>query len=227
MTLWSHRMGAPPAREMMAFTASLSFDRRLAPFDIEASVAHVHGLERAGIVNEAEARLLVGALRRAGDEIAAGTFEFEPGDEDIHTAIERRVRQLAGDAGAKLHSGRSRNDQVATALRLYAREELVRIADLVLQLQRALERRATQAGQAYLPGYTHMQRAQPVLLAHYLLAHGWALARDIDRLIATVERLDASPSGPVPSPGALFRSCPTRWPPSSGWLGAARTHSTR
>jgi argininosuccinate lyase len=177
-------MGTPPAREMMAFTSSLSFDQRLGPFDIEASIAHVHGLE-----------LVVGALRRAGDELAAGVFEFEPGDEDIHTAIERRVRQLAGEAGAKLHSGRSRNDQVSTALRLYTREQLVRIADLVLQLQRTLERRAVQAGQAYLPGYTHMQRAQPVLLAHYLLAHGWSLARDIDRLLGTLERLDVSPLG--------------------------------
>jgi argininosuccinate lyase len=195
MTLWSSRMGVPPAEEMMAFTASLSFDRRLAAADVEASIAHVHGLGRAGIIEEKEATQLVEALQRTGDELAAGVFEFEPGEEDIHTAIERRVRELAGDVGAKLHTGRSRNDQVATALRVFARDELARIAELVLELQRTLARRATEAGEAYLPGYTHFQRAQPVLLAHHLLAHGWALARDFDRIVATIDRMDVSPLG--------------------------------
>ncbi|MDA8037917.1 MAG: argininosuccinate lyase [Actinomycetota bacterium] len=195
MTLWSTRMNAPPAEEMMAFSASLAFDRRLAAADIEASIAHVHGLARAGIVEEKEATLLAEALSRSGDELAAGVFQFEPGDEDIHTAIERRVHELAGDVGAKLHTGRSRNDQVATALRIYLRRELARLAELVLELQRTLARRAGDAGQTYLPGYTHLQRAQPVLLAHHLLAHGWALARDFDRLISTLERMDACPLG--------------------------------
>ena len=195
MTLWSTRMNAPPAEEMMAFSASLAFDRRLAAADIEASIAHVHGLARAGIVEEKEATLLAEALSRSGDELAAGVFQFQPGDEDIHTAIERRVHELAGDVGAKLHTGRSRNDQVATALRIYLRRELARLAELVLDLQRTLARRAGEAGQTYLPGYTHLQRAQPVLLAHHLLAHGWALARDFDRLISTLERMDACPLG--------------------------------
>jgi argininosuccinate lyase len=188
-------MASPPAEEMMAFTASLSFDRRLGPHDIVGSMAHVRGLEKAGILDEKEAHLVLDALQRTGDELSAGVFEFEPGDEDIHTAIERRVRELAGEAGAKLHTGRSRNDQVATAVRLYAKAEIGRVASLVLELQRTLERRATEAGQAYLPGYTHLQRAQPVLLAHHLLAHGWALARDLDRLLTTLARLDVSPLG--------------------------------
>jgi argininosuccinate lyase len=195
VTLWGSRMGAPPAEDMMAFTASLSFDKRLAPSDVEASIAHVHGLAKAGIVAMEEAELLVEALQRAGDELAEGVFEFHPEDEDIHTAIERRVREIAGDVGAKLHSGRSRNDQVATALRLYAREQIVLVASLVLELQRTLQRRASDAGRTYLPGYTHLQRAQPVLLAHHLLAHGWALARDMDRLLSTLERLNSSPLG--------------------------------
>jgi argininosuccinate lyase len=188
-------MGSPPAEDMMAFSASLSFDKRLAPSDIEASIAHVHGLGKAGILQLEEVDQLVEALSRTGDELAAAVFEFQPGDEDIHTAIERRVRELAGDVGAKLHTGRSRNDQVATALRLYTRENLSLVAGLLIEFQRTLQRRATEAGHTYLPGYTHLQRAQPVLLAHHLLAHGWALARDVDRLFATLERLNVSPLG--------------------------------
>ncbi len=195
MTLWADRMGAPPSEEMMAFTASLGFDRRLGPYDIEGSLAHVKGLELAGIIDSAEAGELLEALRRAGDEIDAGVFEFQPGDEDIHTAIERRVRELAGEPGAKLHTGRSRNDQVATALRLYTRHQLTEIAELVLGLERTLLARARNAGSAYLPGYTHFQRAQPVLLAHHLAAHGWAFARDVDRLMSTMTRMDVSPLG--------------------------------
>ncbi|HLI44462.1 MAG TPA: argininosuccinate lyase [Acidimicrobiales bacterium] len=195
MTLWGSRMGVPPAEEMMAFTASLSFDRRLAASDIEASIAHVHGLAKAGIVELDEAEQLVEALQRTGDELSEGVFEFQPDDEDIHTAIERRVRELVGDLGAKLHTGRSRNDQVATALRLYTREQVTLVAGLVIELQRTLLRRAAEAGHAYLPGYTHLQRAQPILLAHHLLAHGWAFGRDVDRLFATLERLNCSPLG--------------------------------
>src|SRR4029453_12580934 len=122
-------------------------------------------------------------------------FAFEPTDEDIHTAIERRVTALAGPAGAKLHTGRSRNDQVATDLRLWTRRELAEVGRRVLRLQRTLLERAKDAGPAYLPGYTHLQRAQPVLLAHHLLAHGWSFARDVDRLADCRRRLDVSPLG--------------------------------
>jgi argininosuccinate lyase len=179
----------------MAFTASLAFDKRLAGSDVKGSIAHVHGLLRAGILTEAEADSLVKALRQVGDELAGDTFEYLGTDEDIHTAIERRVTELAPENGAKLHTGRSRNDQVATALRLFTRGELARVIGRVLELQRTLERLATGAGDAYLPGYTHLQRAQPVLLAHHLLAHGWALARDTDRMFATWRRMDVSPLG--------------------------------
>ena len=120
---------------------------------------------------------------------------FAPGDEDVHTAIERRVTELIGDVGAKLHTGRSRNDQVATALRLWCRRSLIGVAEEIMALQDVLAQRAREAADVYLPGYTHMQRAQPVLLAHHLLAHGWALARDVDRLLTTVDRLNISPLG--------------------------------
>ena len=195
MTLWVNRMGAAPADALMAFTASLAFDKRLASSDVKGSIAHVHGLLRAGILTDAEADSLVKALQQVGDELGGDTFEYLETDEDIHTAIERRVTELAPESGAKLHTGRSRNDQVATALRLFTRGELTRVIGRVLELQRTLERLATGAGDAYLPGYTHLQRAQPVLLAHHLLAHGWALARDTDRMFATWRRMDVSPLG--------------------------------
>jgi argininosuccinate lyase len=194
-TLWHGRFGTAPAEELMAYTASLPFDRRLAADDIIGSRAHVRGLARAGLLDDAEAASILNALDTVAAELDAGSFVFVPTDEDIHTAVERRVTELAGLAGAKLHTGRSRNDQVATDMRLWCKRELRHVAARIVELQRTLRARAEEVGDASLPGYTHLQRAQPVLLAHHLLAHGWALARDVDRLLATVARLDVSPLG--------------------------------
>jgi len=194
-TLWHGRFSGGPADELMAFTVSLPFDRRLAPEDIAGSRAHVKGLVRAEILDGDEAAAVLSALDRVETELRDATFVFSRSDEDIHTAIERRVTELAGPAGAKLHTGRSRNDQVATDLRLYTRRATWEIAARILSLQRVLLSRAEEAGLAYLPGYTHLQRAQPVLLSHHLLAHGWALARDMDRLLAARSRADVSPLG--------------------------------
>ena len=166
-TLWHGRFDGGPADELMAYTASIGFDVRLAPDDIAGSRAHVRMLGRVGLLSEAEVAEVQAALDQTGAELASGDFAFAPGDEDIHTAIERRVTELAGAAGAKLHTGRSRNDQVATDLRLFAKRELAAIAHDVIALQNVLLERAVEAGDAYLPGYTHLQRAQPVLLAHH------------------------------------------------------------
>ena len=152
--------------------------------------------------------MLVAALERVAEELSSGTLTFEPGDEDIHTAVERRVTEIAGDLGARLHTGRSRNDQVATDLRLFARRELAGIARLVLGLQEVLLEAARDAEDHYLPGYTHLQRAQPVLLAHHLLAHGWALGRDLDRLCETRTRLNVSPLGAGALAGSSLRLDP-------------------
>ncbi len=195
MTLWHGRFEGGPAEELMAYTVSLPFDRRLAADDLVGSRAHVKGLVRAGILDGDEASVVLGALDTVEEELAGGSFAFQPADEDIHTAVERRVTELAGPAGAKLHTGRSRNDQVATDLRLFTKRELAAVAGRVLELQGTLLARAEQAGDEYLPGYTHLQRAQPVSLAHHLLAHGWALARDVDRLLDARRRLDVSPLG--------------------------------
>ncbi len=194
-TLWHGRFEGGPAQELLAYTVSLPFDRRLAVDDLTGSRAHVRGLVRAGVLTVGEADDVLAALDRVEQELADEQLEFLPSDEDIHTAVERRVTELAGPAGAKLHTGRSRNDQVATDLRLFTKREIVGVAGRVLVLQQVLLELAEAAGEAYLPGYTHLQRAQPVLLAHHLLAHAWALSRDVDRLLDTHRRLDVSPLG--------------------------------
>ena len=195
MTLWHGRFGATPSSELLLYTQSLSFDKKLAIDDLAGSKAHVKGLLRSGIISEEEAEILLATLEKVQAELDSGTFIFENSDEDIHTAIERRVTELAGDTGAKLHTGRSRNDQVATDLRLFTKREMGNVASRILDFQRLLLGLAESAEDVYLPGYTHLQKAQPILLSHYFLSHGWALSRDFDRIIETISRLDVSPLG--------------------------------
>ncbi len=194
-TLWHGRFEGGPAEALQALNDSLPFDRRMFREDIAGSRAHVRMLSRVGLMSEVDSEAVLAALDAVEAEMADGSFAFAAGDEDIHTAVERRVTELAGDAGARLHTGRSRNDQVATDLRLWALRELGDLACLVTTFQGTLAARADEAADAYLPGYTHLQRAQPVLLAHHLLAHGWALARDVDRLLDARDRADVSPLG--------------------------------
>ncbi len=194
-TLWHGRFGDGPAESLWQFTVSLPFDQRLGPDDVVASKAHVRGLMRGRLVSPEESDVLLAALDKVGAELADGTFGFLDTDEDIHSAIERRVTEMCGETGAKLHTGRSRNDQVATAFRLWCKRAATDIGLGVIALQEVLLSRATEVGGAYLPGYTHLQRAQPILLSHHLLAHGWALARDTDRLVDARRRMDVSPLG--------------------------------
>ena len=137
---------------------------------------------------------MLSALDTVEHEIESGSFDFQVNDEDIHTAVERRVTELE-PAGAKMHTGRSRNDQVATDLRLWTRSAIDEVLELIERLQRTLLAHAEQAGDAYLPGYTHLQQAQPVALSHHLLAHGWALARDAERLVDARKRTNVSVLG--------------------------------
>jgi argininosuccinate lyase len=219
MTLWHGRLSGGTADVVMDYSVSIHYDQRLARDDIAGSRAHVRGLGRGGLLSADEVATLIETLDAVEVELASGTFAFVPDDEDIHTAVERRVSELAGDVGAKLHTGRSRNDQVATDLRLYVKRELAGLAAGILALQDVLVTRAKEAGDTYLPGYTHLQRAQPVLLAHHLLAHGWALSRDVDRIVATIDRLDVSPLGA----GALAGSSLPLDPDGTGAeLGFAR-----
>ncbi len=197
--LWHGRFDVAPADELVEFTQSLGIDQRLLVDDVACSKAHVRGLHRAGLLSDDELGAVLGGLDAVEMEFRAGELVFAPGDEDVHTAIERRVTELVGPAGGKLHTGRSRNDQVATAFRRYVVRELGVLADRLVDLAAVLADRADEAGTgdaaAYLPGYTHLQQAQPVLLAHHLMAHAWAFLRDVDRALDCRRRADVSPLG--------------------------------
>ena len=192
--LWHGRFEGGPSEALQALNDSLPCDRRMFREDIAGSRAHVSMLARVGLLTADERDAVIAALAQVEQELVAGTFVFVASDEDIHTAVERRVTELA-PAGGKLHTGRSRNDQVATDLRLWTRAAIDEVVSLVERLQRTLLAQAEAAGDAHLPGYTHLQQAQPVALAHHLLAHGWALARDVERLHDARTRVDVSPLG--------------------------------
>jgi argininosuccinate lyase len=193
--LWAGRFSRAPAAEAEALGRSLAFDVRLAPQDVEASIAHARALEDAGLLDAQEAGRLVETLRDICAEIAAGTFGFDAADEDVHSAIERGVTERLGDLGAKLHAGRSRNDLVMTDLRLWLLDAHRRVEGGVVRLVRGLVGHARRHADTVMPGTTHGRLAQPVTLGHHLLAHAWALARDLDRFADWRRRASESPLG--------------------------------
>jgi argininosuccinate lyase/argininosuccinate synthase len=193
--LWGGRFEAAPSEQTMAFTRSLQFDVRLAPYDIEATQAHARGLARAGLLSNEEADQIHDELDRVGVEITDGTFEWNAADEDIHSAIERALIERLGSTGAKVHAGRSRNDLVVTDLRLWAKAAAGALGDKVAALAEALAHQAAANHDAVMPGYTHLQRAQPVLLAHHLLAHAFPFLRDAQRLLSARDAADVSGLG--------------------------------
>jgi len=187
---WGGRFDAAPDAAMQAFTASIGFDRRLYRYDVRASIAHANMLASVGLLTATEARKIEIGLRKIENDIEAGRFVFDVADEDIHMAIERQLTATIGEPGAKLHTARSRNDQVANDFRLYVKDALGQIDAAVEELQRALLEVALANENAVLPGYTHMQRAQPVLLAHHLLAYYEMLSRDRGRFADARTRAD-------------------------------------
>jgi argininosuccinate lyase len=187
-----------------AFTASLGFDRRLWPHDLDGSRAWARALRRAGLLTDAELGALLEGLDAVQAEFAAGTFPFRQELEDIHLNIERRLTELAGPVGGKLHTGRSRNDQIALDERLYLREIIALADEGVRQVQAALLARAEEHVGAAMPGYTHLQRAQPILLAHHLLAYVFMLQRDRERLADCARRNNVLPLGAAALAGAAF-----------------------
>jgi argininosuccinate lyase len=191
--------------EVEAFTASLPFDRRLFRHDIRGSIAHARMLAKVGLVTAAEARRMERGLGEIEREIEAGKFRFAVSDEDIHLAIERRLIAKIGDAGRKLHTARSRNDQVALDLRLYLRDELREVIGLIAALRGALVRVARRHLETVMPGYTHLQRAQPVTLAHHLLAYAEMLGRDRERMEQALARTDVMPLGAGALAGTTLR----------------------
>ena len=178
------RFDTPQDPLFQQINASISFDRRLWPQDIRGSRAHAHALARAGVLDRDELEQLLGGLDSVEHELEAGEFAFADDDEDIHMAVERRLTELVGPVGGKLHTGRSRNDQVATDVALFAADHAHRATDLTAALMSRLLALAEAHADWAMPGYTHLQRAQPVYLGHHLLAHFWALRRDARRLRA-------------------------------------------
>ncbi len=193
--LWGGRFSASPAEAFERLNASIPFDVRLAPYDVRGSIAHARMLGKTGIVSPEESEELVRGLEAVLGEVEAGEFSWALSDEDVHTAVERRLKELVGEVALKLHTGRSRNDQVALDLHLFVRDAAEEISGGVLAAMRALVEVAEENRDLVLPGYTHLQRAQPILLSHHLLAHFEALKRDLRRLEAARAAANVSPLG--------------------------------
>ena len=202
--LWAARFAKPLDPRIRAFTSSLELDRRIAAQDVRGSIAHARMLGRQGIVAQADAEALVAGLEAIAAEIAGGTFAWPADAEDVHSAVERVLRERIGDAAGKLHTGRSRNDQVALDLRLLSLELLDALDAAVVALAGALLDRAADEVDTILPGYTHTQRAQPVSLAHHLLAHVEALRRDRERIAQARSRAAVSPLGAAALAGSSY-----------------------
>jgi argininosuccinate lyase len=194
-TLWGGRFTDRPDDQMRRFGDSIGFDIRLWEADIAASLAYAKALARAGVIDEDDRYAMLEGLARVRTELADGEFVVQPDDEDIHTAIERRLGELVGRVAGKLHTGRSRNDQVATDTRLYVRDQIAQLRQHVARLQRAIVDKAKVHIELLMPGYTHLQPAQPVRFSHWLLSFFWMLQRDRDRLDGLVRRVNVLPLG--------------------------------
>ncbi len=181
--------------EVQEYAGSLRFDRRLYRHDIAGSIAHARMLARQGIVSDADAALIVQGLETIRDEIDRGDFIFDPADEDIHMAVEARLFKLVGEVAGKLHTGRSRNDQIALDVRMYLRDEIADVRRLLHNLRNAVVELAERYPDAVMAGYTHLQQAQPVLFAHHLLAYYEMFTRDDERLADCVKRVNVMPLG--------------------------------
>ncbi|HET7305079.1 MAG TPA: argininosuccinate lyase [Segeticoccus sp.] len=196
LSLWGGRFAGGPADALAALSKSTQFDWRLAPYDIAGSRAHARVLHRAGLLDEETLDRLLGGLARLLDDVESGDFAPAPADEDVHTALERGLIERVGpEVGGRLRAGRSRNDQVATLFRMYLRDHARTVSGLLLDVVDALVGQAERHPDTPMPGRTHLQHAQPVLLAHHLLAHAWALLRDVERWRDWDRRAGISPYG--------------------------------
>ncbi len=208
MLLWGGRFGKKPSETAHEFTSSLRFDRRLVEHDIAGSIAHARMLGHCHIIAADEARQLEAGLERVRAGLAAGELVLDPGSEDVHTEVERLLLEQVGALAGKLHTARSRNDQVALDVRLLLREEIDALLDRLVALQRALIDVAEKHLDTVLPGYTHLQRAQPVSLAHHLMAYFQMFERDRQRLIECRKRVNVCPLGAAALAGTSFQIDP-------------------
>jgi argininosuccinate lyase len=201
--LWGGRFSAGPSPLLEQVNRSIGVDFRLWPFDVQLSQAWAEALGAAGVIPETESRVLIQGLEAVGRRLAAGVTPA-PSDEDIHTFIDRLLHEEVGDPASRLHTGRSRNDQVATATRLWTIDACARLEAALRDLQRVMVRRAEELTDAILPAYTHLQRAQPVSGAHWLLSHFWPLERDQGRLTAAARSASSMPLGSGAVAGSAF-----------------------
>ncbi len=207
---WGGRFKEATAKSVEAFTCSLHYDSRLYRYDIEGSIAHATMLADTGIISRKEAAAIIRGLKSILSDIEKGSFVFDPADEDIHMAIEKALIGRIGDAGGKLHTARSRNDQIALDVRLFLREEIDAILQLLTALQKQLVKLAKSEIKTIMPGYTHMQKAQPVLLSHYFLAFAEMFSRDAQRMADCKKRFNILPLGAAALAGTglpIDRSC--------------------
>ncbi len=194
-SLWGGRFSGKLDQAAFDLNTSLPFDQRMAIQDVKGSVAWAAALSQAGVLTEDESSRIISGLEAVEAEFESGTFAFADSDEDIHTAVERRLGELIGPLAGKLHTGRSRNDQVATDFRLWMLDALPELDTAIKGLQSTLVTLAEKHLSTLMPGYTHLQRAQPITLAHWLLGHFWPLQRDHERLSDLRDRVAILPLG--------------------------------
>jgi len=201
---WSGRFSDVPCDELIRFGASLPVDKRMWRQDIAGSIAHANMLARQGVITLHEAEAIEAGLKHIAEKIEAGMFEWNIADEDVHMAIEHALTELIGEDGARLHTGRSRNDQVATDTRLYMKERTLAIARAINALRLELIELAETHADVIVPGYTHLQKAQPISLAHYYLAYGQMFSRDFKRFLAAYQAADVCPLGSAALAGTSY-----------------------
>jgi argininosuccinate lyase len=200
----ANRFGEAGADAFRRLNDSIGYDWRLSPYDVDQSVAHATMLAAQGIISEQDRDELLGGLEQVRTELAEGRFAFEAGDEDIHMAIERRLTEIVGAVGGRLHTARSRNDQVATDVAMFVRAHALEAIERITELARALTERAQEHLEWPMPGYTHLQRAQPIYLSHHLLAYVWMLIRDRERFAAVAAACGRLPLGAGALAGVNF-----------------------
>lgn len=221
MALWGGRFSQSPAQAVFALSRSVHFDYRLASYDLRSSLAHLDVLESSGLLEKKVAASIRSALKELALEVEKGSFEFKAEDEDVHSALERGLTEKLGEVGGSLRAGRSRNDQVATDLRLFALDHFIEIGQQVIALQSALLKKAQEYADAPAPGFTHLQHAQPVLFGHELAKHAHALGRDIERIQEWFARTSVSPLGSGALAGSSLPLKPEATAQSLGFTSVA------
>ena len=201
---WSGRFNEPVSELVKKYTGSIDFDKRLAKWDIQGSLAHARMLQQSGVLSEDDVVAIQQGMQEILEDITKGTLEWSLDLEDVHMNIERRLTDKIGDAGKRLHTGRSRNDQVATDIRLWLRDEISTIQDLIRDLQAALVDLAEQHAEVVMPGFTHLQVAQPVSFGHHMLAYVEMLGRDHERMVDCRKRVNRMPLGSAALAGTTY-----------------------